>query len=369
MIRAGRQMKARAVGFRRVRDRAWTASDLSGVVVALAKLSLTRKRRLRHDRGMSDENPESEQAGPSPRKPGGPDAKTPRVTYPRIGTQRVPYIGLPRDGWRDIYHILLTLPTLAFLGVMAAAFLAVNGVFALLYMIDEGGITNARPGNFQDAFFFSVQTLGTLGYGVMSPKSLTANLIATLETFVGLFNLAIATGLLFARISRPTARIMFSNKAVVTEFDGVPTLMFRAANQRRNLVIEADVTMTLIHDVKTREGGTLRRFDELTVLRARSPLFFLTWQVMHPIDDNSPLFGETTQSLIDRRAEILVVMKGLDETFVSTIHARASYTPDEILWDAKLADIFTVDERGVRAIDFRLFHDVRPRTAEPSPPP
>ncbi len=282
----------------------------------------------------------------------------PAVTYPRLGSQRVPYIGLPRDAWRDGYHVLLTMPTVAFVGVMAAAFLTINGVFALLYMIDEGGITNARPGSFEDAFFFSVQTLGTLGYGVLAPKSFVANLIATLETFVGLFNLAIATGLLFARISRPTARIMFSNLAVVTPFDGVPTLMFRAANRRRNLVIEAEVTVTLVHDVTTREGGMLRRFDDLAVLRARSPMFFLTWQVMHPIDENSPLYGETTQSLIDKRAEILVVMKGIDETFVSTIHARTSYTPDEIMWRARLADIFTVDEHGMRAIDFRRFHEI-----------
>ena len=302
---------------------------------------------------MTNETPPAEGTDPAP----GPAAE-PAVTYPRLGSQRVPYIGLPRNAWRDGYHVLLTMPTSAFIAVLAAAFLTINGLFALLYMTDEGGITNARPGSFEDAFFFSVQTLGTLGYGVLAPKSLIANLIATLETFVGLFNLAIATGLLFARISRPTARIMFSRRAVVTPFDGVPTLMFRAANQRRNLVIEADVSVTLVHDVITREGALLRRFDELSVLRSRSPMFFLTWQVMHPIGENSPLYGETTQSLIDKHAEILVVMKGIDETFVSTIHARTSYTPDEIAWHAKLADIFTTDERGVRAIDFRRFHEI-----------
>ena len=270
----------------------------------------------------------------------------------------MPSIGLPRDAWRDGYHVLLTMPTSAFIAALAVAFLTINGLFALLYMTDEGGITNARPGSFEDAFFFSVQTLGTLGYGVMAPKSLITNLVATLETFVGLFNLAIATGLLFARISRPTARIMFSRRAVVTPFDGVPTLMFRAANQRRNMVIEADVSVTLVHDVTTREGALLRRFDELPVLRSRSPMFFLTWQVMHQIDENSPLYGETTESLIDKHAEILVVMKGIDETFVSTIHARTSYTPDEIAWRSKLSDIFTIDERGVRAIDFRRFHEI-----------
>jgi inward rectifier potassium channel len=285
-------------------------------------------------------------------------AAPPPARYPRIGTSRLPYIGLPRDAWRDAYHIFLTLPTAAFLGVIGLAFLSVNAIFATLYLLDPGGVANARPGNFQDAFFFSVQTLGTLGYGVMSPRSLYANLVATSETFVGLLNLGIATGLLFARISRPTARIIFSSRAVVTPMDGVPTLMFRAANRRRNLVVEAEVSVTLIHDVVTAEGAILRRFDDLSVLRSRSPLFFMTWQVMHQIDERSPIFGETTQSLIGKQAEILVVMKGLDETFVSTIHARTSYRPEEIVWDARLADIFTTNDDGERAIDFRRFHDI-----------
>ncbi len=282
----------------------------------------------------------------------------PPTHYPRLGENRYDYVGLPRDGWRDAYHVLLTMPAWAFLVVMALAFLSVNAIFALLYLVDPGGVTNARPGHFDDAFFFSVQTLGTLGYGVMSPRSVWANCVATAETFVGLFNLGIATGLLFARISRPTARIMFSNRAVVTPHNGVPTLMFRAANRRRNLVVEAEVSLTLIHDVKTLEGDVLRRFDELAVVRSRSPLFFMTWQVMHPIDAKSPLHNETTESLLAKRAEILVVMKGLDETFVSTIHARASYTPRDIAWDRRLADIFTVGPGGERRIDFRRFHDL-----------
>ncbi len=253
--------------------------------------------------------------------------------------------------------MLLTMPLWAFLAVMAAAYVGVNALFAAAYLAEPAGVAGARPGNAQDAFFFSVQTLASVGYGQMWPRSLWANSVATVESFVGLFNLGIATGLLFARISRPTARIMFSNKAVVTAMDGVPTLMFRAANQRRNMVVEAEVSVTLIHDIVTAEGVTLRRFDELAVLRSKSPLFFLTWQVMHAIDENSPLWGETTASLLARKAEILVVMKGLDETFVSTIHARASYAPDDIVWGRRLADIFTQGPDGERAIDFRRFHD------------
>ena len=266
--------------------------------------------------------------------------------------------GLPKDRWRDTYHFLLTMPLWAFFAVMAGAFLSMNALFATLYALDPGGLSGARPGSFVDAFFFSVQTMGTMGYGVMAPKSFYVNIVVTAEVFVGLFNLAVATGLLFARISRPTARIMFSNMAVVTEFDGVPTLIFRAANRRRNLVVEAEVTINLLRDLTSSEGTTMRRFEELRVVRARSPLFFMTWTVMHQIDENSPLYGETRESLTQKHAEIVVVMKGLDETFVSTIHARTSYTPDEIVWGRKLVDIFVFDAKGARSIDFTRFHDV-----------
>jgi inward rectifier potassium channel len=285
-------------------------------------------------------------------------AEAPRATYPRLGTMRLPYIGLPRDGWRDAYHYLLTMPIGAFIAVMATAYLAINALFGFLYWLDPGGLAGARPGNFADAFFFSVETFGTIGYGAVAPKSLYCNLIMTVEAFIGLFNLAIATGLLFARISRPTARIMFSRIAVISPLDGVPTLSFRAANRRRNLVVEAEVSVTLVRDVLVAGQGLMRRFYDLPVVRSRSPLFFMTWQVMHPVTESSPLYGETQASLLAAQAEILVVMKGIDETFVSTIHARTSYRPDELVWGRGLADIFTADEHGRRAIDFRRFHDV-----------
>ena len=283
---------------------------------------------------------------------------TPPPPFTRMGAGRPRYVGLPRDAWRDAYHIMLTLPTGAFLGVLAVVYLCVNSLFAGLYVLDPGGIANARPGSFTDAFFFSVQTLGGLGYGVMAPRSLYANLVSMCEVFLGLLNLGIATGLLFARISKPTARIMFSQRAVIGPLNGKPTLMFRAANRRRNLVIEAEVTVTLIRNVTTGEGRGLRRFHELSTIRSRTPLFFMTWQVMHKIDETSPLFGETVESLLAKRAEILVVMKGLDETFVSTIHARTSYTPDEIVWGRRMAELFANDAQGKLVIDFRRFHDI-----------
>jgi inward rectifier potassium channel len=275
----------------------------------------------------------------------------PPSSFPRIGTRGLPAKGLPNDRWRDAYHYLLTMPMWAFFSLMALAFVAINALFAALYLLDRGGLSGARPGSFPDAFFFSVQTLGTLGYGVMAPRSLYTNVVVTAEVFLGLFNLAVATGLLFARISRPTARIMFSDKAVVTPFEGEPTLIFRAANRRRNLVVEAEVSVNLLRDVTTLEGAAMRRFDEIKVVRARSPLFFLTWTVMHRIDESSPLWGETQASLLAKHAEIVVVMKGIDETFVSTIHARTSYIPEEIVWDRRFADIFLADAAGRRFIE------------------
>jgi inward rectifier potassium channel len=275
------------------------------------------------------------------------------------GYGRLParYLGHGKDGWRDAYHFLLTMPLAAFFGVMGAMYLAINALFGLLYLL-VGGVDGVRPGHFPDAFFFSVQTLGTIGYGQMAPRSLGAQLVVTLESFFGLFNLAVATGLLFARISRPTARVMFSQRAVVGPHEGAPTLMLRAANRRRNRIVEAEVTVTLVRDGVTREGVSMRRFETLATVRSRSPIFLLTWQIMHPIDEASPLFGETTQSLLARRAEIVVILKGLDETFAQTIHARASYTPEEIVWGGRLVDIFSRGEDGRPVIDYTRFHDI-----------
>jgi inward rectifier potassium channel len=283
-----------------------------------------------------------------------------QVRYPRMGGDSLPpaiYIGHGKDGWKDAYHFLLTMPLGAFFGVMGALYLGINAVFGLLYLV-VGGIDGVRPGNFLDAFFFSVQTLGTIGYGQMSPRSIGAEALVTVESFFGLFNLAIATGLLFARISRPTARVMFSDRAVVSLHDGAPTLMFRAANRRRNRIVEAEVTVNLARDGVTQEGARMRGFENLTTVRSRSPVFVLTWQIMHRIDETSPLFGQTTESLIAQRAEIVVVLKGLDETFAQTIHARASYTPDEIVWGARLVDVFSRDAAGRPVIDYTRFHDI-----------
>ena len=273
-----------------------------------------------------------------------------------MGGRRPSIIGHAKDGWRDAYHFLLTMPLGVFFGVMGAGYLAVNTVFALIYLV-VGGVSGVRHGDFLDAFFFSAETLSTVGFGQMAPQTLAAHLAVTLESFVGLFNLAIATGLLFARISRPTARVMFSDRAVVTTYEAARTLMFRAANRRRNRIVEAEITVNLARDGVTQEGSRMRGFENLATVRSRSPVFVLTWQIMHQIDEASPLFGETTESLM-QRAEIVVILKGLDETFAQTIHARASYTPEEIVWGSRLVDIFSRNDDGRPVIDYTRFHDI-----------
>ena len=200
----------------------------------------------------------------------------------------------------DFYHGILTASWLGFVARLAALFLAVNLVFAFLYVADRGGIANARPGNFADAFFFSVQTLGTLGYGVMAPKTLYTNLLVTAESFAGILIIALFAGMIFARFSRPFARVIFSKTAVITTFDGKPMLMFRAANQRGNSILDASAVVSLASNYTTREGDRIRRFQELRLVRSSNPLFALSWTVMHPIDETSPLCNLGLAEMIER---------------------------------------------------------------------
>jgi inward rectifier potassium channel len=262
--------------------------------------------------------------------------------------------------WNDLYHALLTLPWPRFIGLLALTYLLLNALFALIYLTGGDGIANARPGSFMDAFFFSVQTTATIGYGGMYPKTAYANLIVTVETIVGLFWITLSTGLMFARFSRPTARVLFSRVAVVAPHNGVPTLMFRAANQRGNQILEAQMRLTLVRNVMTSEGEFMRRFYDMELERSQTPLFALTWLVLHPIDDRSPLYGMTIDELAEVEAELVVTLLGTDETFSQTIHARHSYIASEILWNRRFADILTRTPDGRRAVDYQYFHEVLP---------
>ena len=257
----------------------------------------------------------------------------------------------------DFYYGVLTASWPMFVLQLLAFFIIVNLAFALLYAADRGGIANARPGNYFDAFFFSVQTLGTLGYGVMAPRSLLANVLVTIESFTGIMIIALFTGIIFARFSRPFARVVFSKVAVVTPFEGLPTLMFRAANQRGNSIFDARVTVSLAGNYVTREGAFMRRFRELKLLRSNNPLFALSWTVMHPIDTDSPLYGVGLAEMIEHDMEIIVTMSGMDESIADQIYARNSYAAEEIHWHHRFVDVVSVMPSGHRMVDLHKFHD------------
>lgn len=294
-----------------------------------------------------------------PLKTAPPEGIDPRYSHliARNRADRVLALGLRQPWVGDLYHRILTVGWCGFFGSGAALYLAANAVFALLYMIQPGAIVNAKPGAFADAFFFSVQTMATIGYGQMAPATLYANILMTVETGVGLMFIALSTGLVFARFSRPTARVLFSEVAVIGPYDGRPTLTVRLANVRQNQILAAEVTMTLIRDELSLEGDLRRRFYDLTLMRHRSPVFALTFSVMHEIDRDSPLHGANAEALAAANAELIVTATGIDETLAQPVHARTSYLPHEILWDRRFTNILGWTEDGRRAIDYRLFHD------------
>ena len=261
----------------------------------------------------------------------------------------------------DLYHKLLTISWPRFLGYIGLAFLAINFLFAMAYLAGGDGIENAQPGSFMDAFSFSVQTLATIGYGAMYPKSAYAHLLVTIEVWLGMLTTAMATGLMFARFSRPTARVLFSRVAVICPYQGVPTLMFRVANQRSSWIVEAQVRVSLLLPREiTTEGHSMRRLCDLKLIRTQTPVMALTWSVMHPIDEASPLYGISAETLAQWDSQIIVTLIGLDDTLSQTIHTRYTYTPDCIVWNMRLVDVVTIAPDRTRQVDFAQFHDVTP---------
>jgi len=307
--------------------------------------------------------PSGRRAAPKPRTTSFKVRRPPsqgQLQFPDLEERRpdILVIGAERRGLTDLYHQVLTMPAWGLPVLLLGAYLGANAIFAGLYML-TGGVQGMRQGSFADAFFFSVQTLSTIGYGGMIPVGRAANVVMTVEAFFGLGLVAVSTGLIFARFSRATARVVFSRVAVIDTFEGKPTLMFRAANQRGNQILEAEVMLNLLRQSETAEGHVYRRFQELKVERARTPMFALTWTVMHTIDESSPLYGATPEDLRAWLAEIIVVVSGADDIFAQRIHARYSYLPSQILWNQRFEDVLTLDDHGNRIIDFGKLHDVR----------
>jgi inward rectifier potassium channel len=282
----------------------------------------------------------------------------------RDGTFNVRREGLGFWASLSIYHYFLTITWRKFLTYVIAGYIVANMLFAAGYVACgpaaltgfEGASLDSR---FQTAFFFSVETIATIGYGNIAPLTLAANLVMTVESLIGLTAFAIVAGIMFARFSRPTAQIIFSRSAVIAPYLGITAFMFRIVNQRNNELVDLQARILFTRRKKDGATGLEREFIPLRLERDRVAFFPLAWTVVHPIDQTSPLWGMTPEALRACQSEFLVLLNGFDETFSQTVHARSSYRGDEVVWGARFRNVFNPPgEEPTISIDIRKLHDI-----------
>jgi inward rectifier potassium channel len=276
----------------------------------------------------------------------------------RDGTFNASRVGMRRFSFVNLYHVLLTMSWTRFLLLVASLYFVQNVTFAVLYLLcgqDALTDTSKNPiyNEFWRAFFFSVHTFATIGYGTIQPVGYAANFLVTIESYVSMLAQALVTGVVFARFARPTAKIVFSDNAIIAPYQDIEAFMFRIVNGRSNQLIEIRAQVIFAHFVEE-NGIKSRRFEALNLERANVTFFSLSWTIVHPIDENSPLYGLTAEDLKKSDAEFLIFLSATDETLAQSVHARSSYKPDELLWNVKFADIYVRDPNvQVTTIDVR----------------
>jgi inward rectifier potassium channel len=281
----------------------------------------------------------------------------------RDGTFNVLRYGLRPFSSLSIYHWSLSASWPRFLGMLAVAYLSVNTVFAGGYLLlgpaALQGETAATAGDlFLRAFFFSVQTFATIGYGHVIARGTPANLLVTFEAFLNIVGVALSTGVVFARFSRPTAKIIYSRQAVVAPYKGINALEFRIANSRTSQILELEAKVILSR-IEASPEGLVRKFRDLGLERTMVTFFPLSWTLVHPIDSSSPLAGMTHEDLMETSTEILILLRGTDETSSQLVHSRSSYKADEIVWNASFAPIFKRGrDDGILGMDVGRIHDI-----------
>jgi inward rectifier potassium channel len=279
-------------------------------------------------------------------------SRRPRRIRVRSGQFEFVKLNAEKFDWRDTYHLILTLSWPGFAGLIFGIYLLINLVFAALYILGPHAIAEMSPGSFCDAFFFSVETLATVGYGHMYPESFYGHLIAMLEIMVGMFGLAVITGLIFVRFSRPTARIHFSKVAVIAPFDGVPHLMIRVANLRHQAMVEPEFRMMVFRNVITAEGDEVRRFRSLKLEFDHLIAFPAVLTVRHRIDEESPLFGMTSKDFQQQDIRISASITGVDTVIVAPVESFGDYNYDQIEWNRRFVEIYGQNEEGEWTVDY-----------------
>lgn len=265
-------------------------------------------------------------------------------------------IGDERHPIRDAYHTFLRAPwSVSLLGI-AAGFFAANVVFALIY-VAVGGVGGSESGGFFDMLSFSVQTMGTVGYGVMHPDSHAANIVMIVESMVGIIVTALATGLVFAKFSRPTTRVAFSESAVITSFEGKRTLMFRVGNRRGNVIVEAQLHVVAVMTRRTSEGETFYKAHDLVLVRDRQVGMTRGWTVMHVIDERSPLYDiDNPDALKAAELELHIALTGIDNISMQQIHTMHQYLDGDVRCGQRFVDTLTPTPDGLFVVDLRNFH-------------
>jgi inward rectifier potassium channel len=271
-------------------------------------------------------------------------------------------LGAPRAPFRDFHFRFLRAPWWLAISAIVIAFLLLNALYALLYLW-AGGIKHARPGSFSDAFYFSVQTMGTIGYGDMYPVSPAANTLVVSEAVAGLIVSALVTGLVFSKFSQLRPRVAFTKTITIAPMDGVPSMMFRLGNERGNQIVEAVLHVCVIRTLHTREGMTFYKMIDLPLVRERSQTFTRSWTAIHSITAESPLHGISEEEMRKEELEFVVTVVGTDDTSLQPVHARQHYTHRDVVWGARHADILSERADGTLVLDLTKFHDTVPTRA------
>ena len=298
---------------------------------------------------------------PHARRARHPREKAARV---RVGSYVFAIKGISRFDLRDPYHLAVALSWPQFLAGLFTIYLLVNFVFATLLWLVPGAIANARPHNFADVLFFSIETLATVGYGEMYPASLYGHVVAALEIVSGVTFTAILTGLTFVRFSRPRAKLIFAPNPVVAMYKGKPTLMLRIGNGRANVLLDATAKLNAIVSDTTAEGRRVRRVQELRLERAHAPVFPLAWTIMHVLDERSPLHGFDAANAIAWQAQVFVMVEARDPTLASLVHDMVIYQPEDFRFGMRYADAVATGEDGMSIVDATKIGAIEPDSGE-----
>uniref|UniRef100_A0A973WS72 Potassium transporter n=2 Tax=Bradyrhizobium quebecense TaxID=2748629 RepID=A0A973WS72_9BRAD len=275
----------------------------------------------------------------------------------RFGNREVVTEGLELSFWADISHRCMTASWPAFIGGAALVFITFNAVFALFYWLGDHPIANVPDGQYIDYLYFSIETLSTAGYGDMHPQTHYGHFIAAIELFTGIFSMSLMTGLIFARFSRPSARLLFADNPVISDHEGQLTLMIRLANERHNIIANATARLWLFKNGVSKEGMPYRRFYELPLLRSESPALALSWTLFHVIDQDSPLHGLDAAELKAVNAGLGLFVSGYDDVAAQTVHARKSYENSDVRFGHRYAEILQTTDDGRLRIDYSRFHE------------